>query len=433
MKPHLKLTMNTIAYLKEKNLSGDTKTINKIREDFKEWGIKVSYSPEEVNRRVIFTATKQFRTTGEFDSFVSECNGLLLKAGTWEPLVIPPRTFKSNTTVDIVNASLSRGEYDIFEAQDGTMLSLYYFDNSWKMATVKGFDVTYLKWNGKVYNQAFKEVLRSKGLEIGEFYNSLDTTKCYTFCFTHSDFHPFWQGKTPQEFMNISFVQSVDLATQEVSYENPFDTTKITNQVSGKRVTNVREIFKDLPRSLTNFTKSGKVSFGFILRFKKSVSITPENAMYAHVFLESRLLQTIRMLFYDGKFNIVVQEKKYDRTQYIIVNSFLDKKIHDTFLSLFPQYRTEFNLLEQISVKLVKKIIEIHEHKSSQTTEVVANSTNPDDNLTSSAEVLLNSFEKVFTVNLNTKDSARNISTYILDTSFIDIYYHLFTSSEVSA
>jgi hypothetical protein len=65
------LTMNTIAYLKEQKLSGDSKTIDKIREDFKAWGIKVSYSPDEKNRRVIFSAAKQFRTSGEFDSYVS--------------------------------------------------------------------------------------------------------------------------------------------------------------------------------------------------------------------------------------------------------------------------------------------------------------------------------------------------------------------------
>ena len=423
--------MNTIAYLKEQKLSGDSKTIDKIREDFKEWGIKVSYSPDEKNRRVIFSATKQFRTSGEFDSYVSECNGLLLKAETWEPLVIPPRTFKSNVTVDVVNASLARSEYDVFEAQDGTMISLYFFDNSWRMSTVKGFDVTYLKWNGKVYNQAFKEVLRSKDIDVGEFYKSLDPTKCYTFCFTHSDFHPFWQGKTPQEFLNISFVQSVDLATQEISRENPFDSEKITDQIPGEKITNVRDIFKELPRSLTNFTRGGKACFGYILRFKDSVEVTKENSMYAHIFLESRLLQTIRRLFYNGQFNTTVKEKKLDRTQYIIVHSFLDKRSHDIFLNLFPQFQEEFEKLEQISVKLIKKIIDIHEYKSTQNTEVVAvNPADSVDKLTSSSEFLLNSLEKVFTLNVKARDSARNISTYILDPAFIDIFYYLFTDSE---
>jgi hypothetical protein len=426
-----KLTMNTIAYLKEQKLSGHGDTISKISDDFKEWGIKVSYSSEEENRRVIFSATKQFRTTGEFDLFVSECNGLLLSAGTWEPLVIPPRTFKNNIKVDDVNTHLARNEYDIFEAQDGTIISLYYFDNSWRISTVKGFDVTYLKWNGKVYNQAFKEVLRSKDVNVAEFYKSLDPTKCYTFCLTHSDFHPFWQGKTTKEFLNISFVQSVNLSTQELSYENPFDLEKITNQVLGKKVTNVREIFKELPRSLTNFTHRGKACFGYILRFKDSVEINKQTAMYAHVFLESRLLQTIRKLFYDGKFNSAIREKKYDRTKYIITHSFLDKKSHDVFLNLFPQFQEEFEKLEQISVKLVQNIIDIHECKSTQSTEVgEVNPSESVDKLTNSAEFLLNSLEKVFTLNVKARDSIRNISTYVLDPAFIDIFYHLLSVSE---
>lgn len=426
-----KHTMNTIAYLKEKKLSGDAKTINKIREDFKEWGIEVSYSSEEKNRRVIFSATKKFRTTGDFDLFVSECNGLVLKSDTWEPLVIPPRTFKGNVKVDDINAYLARDEYDIFEVQDGTVISLYYFENSWKISTFKGFDVTFLRWNGKAYNQAFKDVLKSKNIDISEFYKRLDPANCYTFCFTHSDFHLFWQGKVPQDFLNISFIQSVNLATQQISRVNPFDSTKIMNQNPGKKVTNVREIFKELPKSLTNFTHGGKACFGYILRFKDSVEITKENSMNAHVVLESRLLQTIRRLFYHGKFNRIIKEKKFERTQYIIVNSFLDKISHDIFLHLFPQFQAEFNKLEKISIKLIKKIIDIHEYKSTQNTEVNEdNPTTSADTLTIAAEFLLNSIEKVLTLDLKARDSTRTISTYILNPAFIDIYYNLFTEPE---
>jgi len=420
--------MNTIAYLKEQKYTGDDKDIGKIRDDFKTYGIKVSYSPDEKNRRLIFSATKQFRQSNEFGGFVSECNGLLLKAGSWEPLVIPPRTFKSNITVDVVNAGLARGEYEIFEAQDGTMVSLYYFDKSWRMATVKGFDVTYLKWNGKVYNQAFKEILRARGVDVGEFYNSLDKAQCHTFCFTHPDFHPFWQGKSREELMNLTFVQSTT-PSGEVSRENKFDADQIGEQKMGTQFTNIRNIFKELPRSLRKYTNSGETCFGYILRYRNDVEITSANAMHSHIFLESRLLQTIRRLFYSGQFNIAVKEKKFDRSKYIIVNAFLDKKTNDSFIQLFPQYQDDFDELETISIKLIKRIIDIHTANSEQTNTPAEVSAVSVDKLASSAEFLLNALTQVFTLDVKARDCARVISSFILDTNFIDIFYHLFTET----
>lgn len=421
--------MITSTYLKEKKYQGTNKDIGKLREDFSAYGIKVSYSPDEKNRMVIFSATKQYRQSGEFDSYVSECNGLLLKAGSWEPLVIPPRTFKSNVKVDIVNAGLARDEYDIFEAQDGTMVNLYYFDEKWCMSTVKGFNVTFLKWNDKIYNQAFKEVLLSKDVDVEKFYNSLDKTRCYTMCFSHPDFHPFWHGKSREEFMNMTFIQSVDLKTSEVSWKNPFDSAKILDQSKGKKFNNVREIFKELPRSLKKYINTGETCFGYILRFKSSVKITPENVIYSHIFLESRLLQTIRQFVYNGHYNINAREKNFDRQSLVLVNAFLNKKIHSSFLQLFPQYKDQFDKLEAISIKLIKKIIDMSTPSTTESKEA-DNTTNSVDKLTSSAEFLLNAFTKVYTLNIKARDSTRIISSFILDPVFIDIFYHLFTETE---
>jgi hypothetical protein len=417
--------MNTITYLKSHEMLGDDTDIQKIRDDFKTYGIKVSYSPNEKNRRVIFSATKQFRQSNEFDGFVSECNGLLLKAGSWEPLVIPPRTFKSNITVDLVNAGLARGEYEIFEAQDGTMVSLYYFDNRWRMSTVQGFDVTHLKWNGKIYNQAFKEILSAKGVAIDEFYDSLNKSQCHTFCFTHPDFHPFWQGKTRDELMNLTFVQSTS-ATGEVSLVNTFDPTQIGEQKLGNPFTNVKDIFKELPKTLRKYTNSGKACFGYILRYRSGVDITNENAMNSHLFLESHLLQTIRRLFYNGSYNMIIKEKKFNRSKYIVVKSFLDTEANGKFIHLFPQYQDDFNELEKISIKLIKNIIDLHTIKSerSNTPESTDES---GDIFASSSEFLLNALTQVFTLNLKARDSVRIISSFILNVKFIDVFYRLFT------
>jgi hypothetical protein len=410
--------MNTVAYLKEKNLSGDDKTISSIREDFKAYGIKVSYSPNEKDRRVIFSSMKQFRKSEETDLFISECNGLLLQSGTWDPLVIPPQTFKSNINVDEVNYRLAREEYEVFEAQDGTVVSLYYFDKSWHLSTTKGFDVTKLKWNGLIYNQVLKEVLRSIEVDVAGFYTSLDVGKSYTFCFTHPKFHPF---KGSQEY-KLTFIQAADLSTFEISYENPFEVSKIPDQVSVENVTNVRELFKKLPVSLKEYYKTGDICHGYIIRIKPNAD--SEDVSFKHVLLESRLLQTIRKLYYNGKYNLEAKNRQFNREKYVIVNAFLNKTINDNFLLLFPQFEKYFSQLEQISIDLVKKMVSIHEHIADSDEEIPSNTA---DKLTSSAEFLLNELAKVFTLNIKHRDSIRVISSFILDTVYVDIFYYLFT------
>lgn len=421
------MSLATSTYLKKNKLSGDSKSIDVIREEFKKYGIKVSYSPDEKNRRVIFSATKQFRQKGEFDEFISECNGLVLQAGSWKPLAIPPRTIKSNIKVDIVNRGFARDEYDVYEAQDGTMITLYYYANSWRISTAKGFDVTYLKWNDRVYNQVFKEILRAKDIEISDFYTSLDTNKCYTFCFTHPAFHPFWMGKSEDEVKNITYIQSVSLETLEVSKENPFE--KIPSQTKVSGIKNVRDLFRTLPKTLDVYLNTGKANFGYILRLKDGVEVNDEDIMYRHIFLESRLLQTIRHLYYNGQFNMVAREKKLDRETYIIVNSFLDKRVNDKFVKLFPQYSEQFEKLEKISVKLIKKIIDIYNFQANDSDNKTEEGTDPSqsvDKETSSAEFLLAELNKVYTLNIKEKDAARKISSFVLDPKFVEIFYYLF-------
>ena len=413
------MSLVTSEYLKEQSLSGDDASIDKIRSDFKQYGIKVSYSPDEKDRRVIFSATKQQRQV-EFDQFVSECNGLVLRAGTWQPLVIPPRTFKSNVQADVVNAGIARGEYDIAEAVDGTMINLYFYENAWRISTTKGFDVTYLKWNTRVYLDVFKEVLETCGVDVDAFYASLDQCTSYTFCFTHPDFHPFWKMRANNT--QIVFIQLAELTTERVSTVNPFPNIPGQKLV---RVKNIGTLFKSLPVAMDDYLKGKEPNFGYILRVKDGVG-NPDTLAYSHVFLESRLLQTIRNLYYNGRHSMIAREKKYNLEQYIIVNSFLDKRANTQFLQLFPQYLSSFEALEAISVKLVTKMISILDCSERKNQVESEDSEEPPSPETLSAAVLCAELKKVYTIDVKARDSARLISTFVLNPKYIGIFYDLY-------
>lgn len=412
------MSLSTPVYLKDLGLSGDAKSIDQIREEFKKYGIKVSYSPDEKDRRVIFSATKQQRHSPKFDAFVAECNGLVLRSDTWQPLVIPPKTFKSNVDADVINVGIARNEYDILEAVDGTMISLYFYSNSWRISTAKGFDVTRLKWNGIAYNQVLKEVLRACHIDVAKFYESLDKAQCYTFCFTHPVFHPFW--KTRDDNMKIVFVQSANLTTWQSSTKNPFDS--IPSQTKLGKVKNIRELFRELPKTLDNYVKTGAINFGYILRLKDDADgASPEQITYSNVFLESRLLQTIRHMYYDGRHNIAARAKKYDLETYIVVNAFLDRQINVRFLQLFPQYTSHFRDLEAISVKLVSSMLDmIAEDRKEDPPDA-------QDFERASAGFLINELGKVYTVDVKSRDSTRTVSSFVLNKDYVDIFYRLYT------
>ena len=419
------MSLSTPAYLKEQNLSGDAESIEKIRADFKRYGIKVSYSADEKDRRVIFSATQQ-QKHAEFDSFVSECNGLILRAGTWEPLVIPPHSLKSNIQADAVNAGIARGEYDIMEAMDGTLINLYFYDNAWRISTAKGFDVTYLKWNTRVYLHVFKEVLAACGVDVDAFYASLDQCTSYTFCFTHPDFHPFWKMRANN--MKIVFIQSAELATERISTNNPFPNIPSQKMVLG--IKNIGTLFKALPAAMDDYLKGKEPNFGYILRVKSGVE-NPDTLAYGHIFLESRLLQTIRNLYYNGRHTMAAREKKYDLEKYIVINSFLDKRVNTQFLQLFPQYLSAFETLEAISVKLITKMISILDCPVGKNPVGAAElkdeepSEHPNAE-TLSATVLCAELKKVYTIDVKSRDSARLISTFVLNPKFIGIFYELY-------
>jgi hypothetical protein len=419
------MSLSTRAYLKENYSSGDAESIEKIRADFKRYGIKVSYSSDEKDRRVIFSATQKQRHA-EFDPFVSECNGLILRAGTWEPLVIPPCSLESHIQTDAVNAGIARGEYDIMEAVDGTLINLYFYDNEWRISTAKGFDVTYLKWNKRLYLDVFKEVLELCGVSVDSFYASLDQCTSYTFCFTHPDFHPFWKMRADN--VRLVFIQSAELTTERILTINPFP--NIPSQKIRVGVKNIGTLFKALPTAMDDYLKGKEPNFGYILRVKSGVE-NPDTLAYGHVFLESRLLQTIRNLYYNGRHTKTAREKKYDLEKYIVVNSFLDKRVNTQFLQLFPQYLAAFENLEGISVKLITKMISILECSGVKnpvgSAELKEDEPDEPPNAeTLSATVLCAELKKIYTIDVKARDSARLISTFVLNPKFIGIFYELY-------
>ncbi len=174
-----------------------------------------SPSPGMAIGRVIISCERRAHRGGAPIS--SECNGVVIDARTWRPLVVPARAFslyKRGLSVKI-DEHIASKVYDIIHVDDGTIVTLYNWFNptlgadEWCLATGNGYDVSTLKWSGpQTYAQIFFEVaslypqfVASSGMQLIAdkstndiktrlTFPGLDKSRCYTVGFRSHDFHP---------------------------------------------------------------------------------------------------------------------------------------------------------------------------------------------------------------------------------------------------
>ena len=246
------------------------------------------------------------------------------------------------------------------------------------------------------------------------FFKSLDKKRCYTFGFKHESMHPFREGAdTP--INKMWFIQSVNLSTNAVAYEMPTGNFGIPNQKkysfpkdAPKSTKTLFPILHGCLESYLNTTKPNSVNYGFILRSKN-----PEKTgLYTHIILESSLMQKIRQLYYNSSLNNQANEMEYDREKYTIIYSYLDPNINMLFIKLFPQYTDMYDQLNNITTNLIKSILSYAKNKDAEKNHM--------------AQFLYEQINLQCKIDLSNRHVNKIISSYLLNTTFVDIYYSLF-------
>jgi hypothetical protein len=192
----------------KKRITGGGREFQKLRFNLYGQGIKTSYEPYEhephkyqeddpdtvfggkESRRMIFTIT------GRNGSKFPNADGLILDRNGWKYVVVPPPYYERNYTADIVNYHLSERMYDIIPLTDGTLMHVYYWNDSWRISTNSGYDVTdypclYLQ---KTFKQIFEEAAECSIDEM-----NLNREFSYSFVVTHCDIHWYWKSREPHK------------------------------------------------------------------------------------------------------------------------------------------------------------------------------------------------------------------------------------------
>lgn len=311
-------------------------------------GIKVIYEPSVITEkkgRMMFSTN---RFSADFrDPLVRECSGIVVDVSDWKIIALPPPPF--NTKASLYRIKLS--DYNISYVNEGTTITLYYYNNAWCIASTNGYDVSNLIWSGKkTYRQVFDEVLA----EYPDFkWDALNKSVSYTIGFHHSEFHPF---KGPNEkdkhawmiYHTSNTVEQIGIPPQK--------------QVSG--IMDIQELIDMSKSSMELYIENKTVLYGFIFRHKND-----QYGQYSNILIESKLLKSIREIVYNDKsnrldphsVNYIGSDK---RMEYIALKSYLDVNSREIFIMLFPQFQINYNKYEKFIAETAQRLISGKESKT---------------------------------------------------------------------
>ncbi len=407
--------------------------IDEKRSIFFKKNIKSSYSKSNIERIIFYPKFKGYKLDLS-DSVVRECNGYIFDIKKNKPLVIPTNVLSNNINYNFIEENINL--YDIYKVYDGTIINLYWWDveDSWKISTVKGYDVTNLVWNSITYENAFHSILEDiYNLTPDDFYSKLNKECSYTWGFNHPKFHPFWTSKNISKGY-IWFVQSCDISDYKnenlkFSYTSPINCIQEQEKInciienSESKIENPKlnvntmkiscdKALKDYEKTYLN--KNPSILFGYILR-SKNKEITKENS---NLIIESSLLRKIRKIFYDKNFKFYIKIDNYNRENYILLYNYIDFSDNRTFLLLFPQYKRNFELFDNIVNKLVTNIIRTYQN-------TISYSNINYDQYQNIIHQIINYVDMRLTFNSDNKDHEKFIKQVIRSPTMIDKLYIL--------
>lgn len=100
-------------------------------------------------------------------------------------------------------------ELELYQAEDGANIGIYWFRGRWLVRTPNSFDAGGITWDGSV---TFGQMVNDIMIKYPRFrLSELDTNKCYTFGIKHPAIHMYHEG-SPSSITRAWFIQSVNIA-----------------------------------------------------------------------------------------------------------------------------------------------------------------------------------------------------------------------------
>ena len=242
--------------------------------------------------------------------------------------------------------------YEVYKAEDGTLINLYYHNDKWNFSTRNSTNVEDIIWKGdKTYKNIIDEVFNTYHFDI----NQLNKNYCYTITIQHPLSHPF------QNKQNLWFIQQSSFDTEnskQINISRKLDTDIKGLTYPSKSNITLDKLIAESENAYRNFIMNGKKCYGFILRLKTTSTYNDlyNNKLdlnYTDVYIESSLMDKLRKLLYnipfiENKENRELEKKRYRDTDYISWISYLDISRKNIFKKLFSNYEEKYKIYDKI-------------------------------------------------------------------------------------
>ena len=321
---------------------------NEARASLYKMGIKTTFN----DNFVLFSMVHVYKKT--LDNILqSECNGLILSRADWRAVVVPPKSLQFNLNTNLTNEFLQKNYYAIYPAYNGTCFNLYVEQTAnepekWQMSTANGINMADVVLNdGKTLAQYVNE---AAGGHWAEFINKLDPTQCYSFGFSHPNYHPMTDKPA------LWFIQSVGISPTMAGYlqvsREPFAALNLVQcgmQAPIEAILNIEQLYELSAKSEDTYYRTGVKNYGYILR-----SAVPETGLNSDLYIESRLMKKIRQCWYDSAAVQMCINRKLPKQTVIPLMNYLMGNEAD-FCRLF-NYEDEFTKYTALTNSLVNVI-----------------------------------------------------------------------------
>lgn len=311
----------------------------------------VAENPEKGSRVLLYSKRMQSNFTHPIQF---KANGLIFDYKTMKIVSQPPYSF--NGHISSLNLSQSNNKkrndlkvnYNIYKVQDGSVITLYYYNNSWRINTTKGYDMGDTIWmNNLTYWDVFNDIIKDTDFNM----DKLDKNKSYSFGIKHHKFHPFMENQT-EPIKRIWFIHSVSLKTLYVSTRE--DELGIPAQELSP-ITNARELSQACQNAIIDYVKHGKICFGFILRARSGV-FNDRRLPFSNILMESELMKMIRFIMYRP-----LRLTEDHAIEYSLLNAYLDFRYHNVCRQVFPQYTSEYDKFNTMINTVIDEMIKIRD------------------------------------------------------------------------
>lgn len=309
---------------------------------------------------------------------IFECNGAIVsysrKTNTWKTLVIPTELFNSQQVCKKeLNSHIKNEEYSLYRVYDGTIVNLYFYNESWRISTNKAYDATNLCF---IENKTYNNILEELFTYYPDFnINRLNIKKCYTICFKYNKYHTFVDNNFENQ-NKLILIQSVDMDQFNnnkkviINYEDDIG-IPVSKKYTIHGDYTLKNINNILYNEINRYKKFNKASnyepnFGLILR-SHNFNKTKE---YSNILLESNLMSKIRNILYNHSFakklnyfdklsnsDTLIDKNYYNMQDLINLNRFLVGKDLTLYLLLFPQFKLNIDNYNNFLKNLTKYII----------------------------------------------------------------------------